>query len=274
MRCPFGRKFLDRRDDDARALGNRLFELPGRAVDLPHNALRLLELRDRALKLTVEHNPVSDDDRGIKDWLIGGVMQLDRMMGEPADGVGLAGACRVLDQVIVAGALRAGVGDQIAHGVELLEAREDQNLALAGDFQVHELPDHIEHDGTGEDRLAPFAFAVEIRDAELVLDIGISGPAVAAPVERQKACPAVGKPRRHRHVVFIERKVHERAALEGQKRLARRRAVGAILPFSMPKGRAGEKVLGLHRDDGQAVQEEHHVKPVAVLRAVLDLLHH
>ena len=116
--------------------------------------------------------------------------------------------------------------------------------------------------------------AVEVGDAELALDIRVARPAVAASVERQEPRPAVRKPRRHRHVVLVEREMHERAALEGQQRLACRRAVVPVLLLGVLERGAGQEVLRLHRRDGQAVDEEHDVEPPAVLLAVLDLLHH
>src|SRR5450756_2545158 len=59
-------------------------------------------------------------------------MQAREPVREPGDGVALAAAGRVLDQVVAAGALLARVGLGLAHAVELVVAREDHRLALDG----------------------------------------------------------------------------------------------------------------------------------------------
>ena len=59
--------------------------------------------------------------------------QADELVGQPGDGVGLAAAGRVLDQVALARAVLPGVGQELAHHVELVVAREDlRPLLLAG----------------------------------------------------------------------------------------------------------------------------------------------
>ena len=139
-----GGELLDRRHDDPRALGDGILELTRGAVDLLHHPLRLLELRHGALQLPVQHHPVGDDDGGIEHRLVVGVVQLDRMMRQPADGVGLARARRMLHQIVVAGAMLSRMRNRPAHRVELLEAREDHLLPLTRRFQVHELADHVQ----------------------------------------------------------------------------------------------------------------------------------
>ena len=65
----------------------------------------------------------------LKIGLVGIVMQIGHLVCRPADGVGLAGACRMLDQIVMAGAvLTRACTHQLAHGVELLEAGKDQRL--------------------------------------------------------------------------------------------------------------------------------------------------
>ena len=104
------------------------FNLPRGAVDLLDHAPGLLELRDGILKLAVQHDAIGHDDRRAEDRLVGIVMQIGHLVCRPADGVGLAGACGVLDQIVMAGAVLTGVPHQLAHGVELLEAGKDQCL--------------------------------------------------------------------------------------------------------------------------------------------------
>ena len=104
------------------------------------------------LELAVEHAPVGDDHDRVEDAPVVGVVQRRELVGEPGDGEALAAAGRVLDQVALPRARRARVGDEPAHAVELLVAREDQE-ALAGLLAlvvllfdlVDELPDEVEH---------------------------------------------------------------------------------------------------------------------------------
>ena len=59
------------------------------------------------------------------------VMEGRQPVGEPGDGEALAAAGRMLDEVALAGAVLAGMGDQPPHGIELLIAGEDQG-SLSG----------------------------------------------------------------------------------------------------------------------------------------------
>lgn len=85
-----GGKFLNGGDDYTGTLRDGLFELFRRTVDPANHSLRLLKLCDGALKLAVEHNAVSDDDCCVEHRLIIRVMQINRMVSEPADGVRFA----------------------------------------------------------------------------------------------------------------------------------------------------------------------------------------
>ena len=94
------------------------------AVDLPDHAPGLLELRGGILKLAVQHDAIGHDDGRTEDRTVGIVMQIGDLVCRPADGVGLAGARRMLDQVAMAGAVPASVRHQPAHGVELVFGAE------------------------------------------------------------------------------------------------------------------------------------------------------
>ena len=72
--------------------------------------------RMRRLELPVEQAPVRDDDDGIEDALVLVVVERRELVGEPGDGEALPASGRVLDQISLAGALRAGVGDEGADG--------------------------------------------------------------------------------------------------------------------------------------------------------------
>ena len=74
--------------------------------DLDH-ALRALEVEERLLQLRVDDVAVGDDQHRVEHLLVVGVVQLGEEVRRPGDGVGLARAGRVLDQVFAARALRA-----------------------------------------------------------------------------------------------------------------------------------------------------------------------
>jgi hypothetical protein len=79
-------------------------ELGGVGVDLLHDAGLVLELIDRVLELAVEHGAVGQHHHGVVDLPVLLVVQRGEPMGQPGDGVGLAGARRVLRQVVGPGA--------------------------------------------------------------------------------------------------------------------------------------------------------------------------
>jgi hypothetical protein len=88
----------------------------------------MVELEDGRLELAVEDNAIGDDDHLVEDLSVFGVEPREPV-GEPGDRVRLAGARRVLNQVVPPRAAAAGVSDEPAYGVPLLEAREDQLAA-------------------------------------------------------------------------------------------------------------------------------------------------
>ena len=91
----------------------------------------LFELPDGPLELPVEHTPVGHHDDRIEDAPIVVVVQYREPVGEPGDGEALAAAGRMLDQITLAGAVVACVAYEPADAVELLVAREDEEV-LAG----------------------------------------------------------------------------------------------------------------------------------------------
>ena len=124
------RELLDGGDDDAGPLaGERLGELLGVLVDLRHDPVGALELVDRLLQLAVEHEPVGDHDDLVEHRPVVRGVQRRQPVGEPGDRVRLARPRRVLHEVRVPGALRAGVGDERQHGAPLVVAGEERDLA-------------------------------------------------------------------------------------------------------------------------------------------------
>ena len=120
---------LDGADDDLLARRQRLRELPALAgalgLDGGDHAGGALEVEQRVLKLGIDHVAVGDDDDGGEQLLVLGVVQVGEEMRGPCNRVGLARACRVLDEELAARALLQHLGLQLPGGVELVIARED-----------------------------------------------------------------------------------------------------------------------------------------------------
>lgn len=62
----------------------------------------MVKLIDPVLQLSVQYPAVSDDDDRLEDLL---VVQTGELVGQPGDGVGLAGIGAVLNEIILAGAV-------------------------------------------------------------------------------------------------------------------------------------------------------------------------
>ena len=97
----------------------------------------------------------------------------------------------------------------------------------------------------------------------------IAGAAEAAPVEGQEASLRPGQVGGDVDQLGVDREVREAPAV-GEQRLARV-AVGLVLPDRVLDGLAGERVLELGGEDGDAVEEQHHVEALLVPGAVPDL---
>ena len=136
---------------------------------------------------------------------------------------------------------------------------------------MDEAPDDVEQDRTGEDSRPLGLVRIQIGDAEIAFDVGITGSAAAAAVKGQEAGLSVGEPRGHRNVVLVHREMNECATLEGQKQLAGRGAIVPVLLLGVAKGRAGEPVLQFGRRHRQAVDEQCHVDGVFRALAVIQL---
>ena len=117
------RELLDRGDDDLLAALDEPAQI-ARALGGSDRRPHLRVLPDRVPDLTVEDDPVGDHDDRVEDRrVVPG--QPDQLVGQPGDGVALAAARRVLDQVAPARAVLAAIGQQTADHVELMVARPD-----------------------------------------------------------------------------------------------------------------------------------------------------
>ena len=83
--------------------------MPRSSVDVLDHTERLLELADGTLKLAVEHPPIGDDDYGVEDRAILGVVQRRELVREPGDREAFAAPGRMLDQVPLARPVAPGV---------------------------------------------------------------------------------------------------------------------------------------------------------------------
>src|SRR6266567_4503623 len=152
------RELLQRGNNDGLAIFKRLLQLVGGFIDIFDYAEGLLELLYRLLELLIEHAAVGNDDDGIEYPLIHGVMEDRELVSQPGDGITLAAARAVFDQVTLSWPFRPRVGYQAAHGIELVVTREDQAL-LARLFPfiivfldlLDELLDKVEHAGSRPD---------------------------------------------------------------------------------------------------------------------------
>ena len=124
-------ELLHRRDDDLLALLDELAQIAG-ALGVAHRRAHLHELLDGLLDLVVEDAPVGDHDHRV-EHLLAAALDADELVREPGDGVRLAAARRVLDQVALARAVGAHIGQGLPHHAELVVARQDLlALLLAG----------------------------------------------------------------------------------------------------------------------------------------------
>ena len=228
------------------------------------------ELFDRVLDLAVEEAAVGDDDDRVEERAAV-AFDADELVGEPGDGVGLAAAGRVLDEVAYADAVGGDVGQQFAHDVELVVAGPD--LAVA--FLLAALPAldfdalGVVLDDVGEavagERLFP-----EVVGLEPVRVGRVAGAVVPAAVEGQEPGGFALQVGAEADLVVVDGEVGEAAAL-GEEGLARV-AVAAVLLDRVLDGLLGEAVFELEGGGGQAVDEEAEVeRELAVVVAVAQL---
>src|SRR5262249_51222434 len=100
-----------------------------RALRVAYCGADLRELPDSVADLLVEDPPVGDDDDRVEYRRLGAA-EPDELVGQPGNGVALATARRVLDQVTSSCAVLADVGEELPHHVELVEARPDLRFPL------------------------------------------------------------------------------------------------------------------------------------------------
>ena len=110
------REFLQGGDDDRHGAFKGFGELTRALIDSLYDAALVFELIDRVLELLIEHNAIRD--HAVEDALVGGVVQGREPMGKPSDGVALAAAGGMLDEVVVPHAVPARSVHEHPHGLE------------------------------------------------------------------------------------------------------------------------------------------------------------
>ena len=264
-------ELLHRRDDDLLAGLDEAAKVAG-TLRVAHGRADLSVLLDRVADLPVEEEPVGDHDDGIEDR--GAVLrEPDQLMREPSDGVALAAARGVLDQVAPASAVRGGVGEQPAHHVELVVAGPDLDSRLPAGFLVpgfHHLSVVLQE---VRQALAGQHFAPQIAGLDAARVGRIARPVVPAAVEGQeprRLAPEMGA---ETHLRLVHREMGDAAAKLEQ--LLARVAILPVLPDRVVHRLLGEVVLHLEGDDRQAVDEERDVeRPLRLVSTVAKLPGH
>ncbi len=262
------RELLDRGDDDLLAA---LDEPPqvARPVGVPDRRRHLGILPDRVADLPVEDAPVGHhDDRVEHRRIVPG--QPDELMRQPGDGVALAAARRVLDQVRPAYPVGFGVGQQAAHHVELVIARPHLRPPLPAGLVVlllHHLGVVLQDVG----QTLPWQhLAPQVVDRQPVRVRRVARAVVPAAVERQEPRPLALEMGAELHLTLVHREVRD-AATELEQLLARV-AILLVLHHRVVRRLLGEAVLQLEREHRQPIDEQPNVqRPLRLVPAVTKL---
>ena len=97
-------------------------------------------LLDRVPDLLVKNSPVGDHDDRVKGRRVV-LFYANKLVGQPGDGIRLAAAGRVLNQVSLAGPVLASVGEQLPNHIKLVVPRPDLRLLFPARLLVLLLDD-------------------------------------------------------------------------------------------------------------------------------------
>ena len=203
-------ELLDGGDDDPRPLPRA----PRRVAWSPGRSWRrrrgwAAQLVDRLLELPVDEAVGDHDDLVEHRTVVRGV-QRRQPVGQPGDRVRLARPRRVLHEVRLPGALRAGVGDERQHGAPLVVGEKRDLLAGLVGGGEHEPGEQVEP-GIARPHLLPTDRRCGSRRIKQV-----PGPVAVAPVERQEPGAVARQASGHEHLLGVDSEVHDRSA---QKRI-------------------------------------------------------
>ncbi len=197
-------------------------------------------------------------------------MQAGELVRQPRDAVALAAARAVLDQVAPARTIVVGIGQQLAHHVQLVVAREDLRLFLAARLRVLELHHlRVVLQDVGEAERGEHALP-EVVGLEALRVRRIARAIVVALVEGQEPTGLAFQFGAEFHLRIVHGEVHHAAAELEEQFLGV--AVALVLLHGILHRLLGEAVLQLEGGDGQAVEEEAEVqRELGVVRAEMQL---
>ena len=162
------------------------------------------------------------------------IVQISQEMRCPGDGIGFAGTGGMLDQILLPGALGQHRRQQLARGIELVIARENDLLDLLPAIALG-------HDIAADNLQPAIARPHLLPQVGGAMPVGIHRIArrtVIAAIERQKSRRYAQQARGHQRRAVAQREMHQRPTRKIQQRL------GGRLPFGF--GVTVEAVL-IHR---------------------------
>src|SRR5271157_6641503 len=216
----------------------------------------LRELLDGVLDLFVEHPAVGYYDDGVKDRA-GILLQPDKLVTQPGDGVALAAAGGVLHEVASARSSRARIGQEPVNYPELVVAREYLLLFLPSLFVglFHHLGVILQDVREPLPSQCLFPKVVGLQP----LRIGrISGAVVESLVERQEPGILAFEFGAESHLLVVDGEMGH-AASELKEQFAGI-TIPHVLLHGVIDGLLRQAVLQLECGDGQAINEEAQVE--------------
>ena len=258
------RELLHRGHDDLLALAQEGAQLGG-ILRMTKDGRNVVIALDGAGDLRVQRAPVGDDDDRIKLGLhrIGSGFQLHQLMRQPRNGVALATACRMLDQVTLADPILTGAAQQGAHGAQLMKAREHLLAPLLAPlgpgalfvFFLHQLGEVF--DDVGQRALGQHLFP-QVIGLQAVRIGWVACAAVPSLVERQKPRCLAGQMRAKPHLGIVHRHVRHAAPQLEQQLMGV--AVGLVLHDGVGHRLLGQRIFQLKSQHRQAVDEDPQVQ--------------
>ena len=184
----------------------------------------------------------------------------------------------MLNQILLARPLSAGIVEQKRDGLPLVEAGEDNLFAalasscdrvnLFGCLLVYKTLKNL------QPVIALKNLFPQVGGCGAIRVDRVTCTAVPTPVEGQEHRFGSGELRRHLNFVIGDGKVYERSTTKLQERLTLRQAIFAILPYGVIN-RLSVIGLQLGRRYRQAVNEEHQIDGIVrVLLRMVYLAHH
>ena len=238
----------------------------------------MLHAHNRFLQLTINHNSVSDDHDIVKDNFVVCIVQRSQAVRQPCDRVRFAGACAVLNQIVLRGTIVTDITQQLADHIKLMIPREYDILGLFRfscqlvltflGFDKDELADEVEN-GIFCQNILP-----HIGHAVLVFESGIACTCIysfaIAHIEWQEeggvACEFSG----HIDLFQIHSEVHKTTCLKPEQ-AGFRVTVNTVLIDGVLIGLTCGIAFQFKGHDGETIQENNQVN--ALIIACPDFLH-